>query len=101
VTVANPSTSGGTSAPTTFFVGPTGGVSSLGRTFAVVTVSQTSKDIAYDPLHREIFLSLPEGSASGNPISVLDLATAKIVGAQFAGSNPDLLAISDDNQFLY
>jgi hypothetical protein len=101
VTVANPSTSGGTSAPTTFFVGPTGGVSSLGRTFAVVTVSQTSKDIAYDPLHREIFLSVPEGSASGNTISVLDLATAKIVGAQFAGSNPDLLAISDDNQFLY
>ena len=101
VTVANPSTSGGTSAPSTFFVGPTGGVSSLGRTFAMVTVSQTSKDLAYDPVHREIFLSVPEGSASGNTISVLDIATAKIVGAQFAGSNPNVLAMSDDSQFLY
>jgi hypothetical protein len=40
-------------------------------------------------------------SANGNTISVLDLATAKIVGSQFAGSNPNVIAISDDNQFLY
>jgi hypothetical protein len=101
VTVANPPASGGLSAPSTFFVGPTGGTSSLGATFAMVTVSQASKDLAYDPLHREIFLSVPEGTAPGNTISVLDLATATIVGAQFAGSNPDLLAMSGDSQFLY
>jgi hypothetical protein len=67
----------------------------------MVVVGQASKDFVYDPLHREIFLSVPEGNASGNTISVLDIATAKIVGTQFAGSNPNLLAISDDSQFLY
>jgi len=101
VTVANPPASGGLSDPSTFLVGPTGGTSSLGASYAMVTVSQASRDLVYDPVHREIFLSAPEGSASGNTVSVLDLATAKIVGVQFAGSNPNVLAISDDSQFLY
>lgn len=101
VTVANPTSNGGVSAPSTFFVGPTGGTSSLGASYAMVVVGQTSRDMVYDPVHREIFLSVPEGSASGNTISVLDIATAKVVGAQFAGSNPNVLAMSDDSQFLY
>jgi hypothetical protein len=32
---------------------------------------------------------------------VLDLSTASFIGSQFAGSNPNLLALSDDSQFLY
>ena len=101
VTVANPAANGGVSAPSSFFVGSSAGTSTGGAGFAATTISQTSKDIAFDRAHQEIFLSVPNISASGNAIAVLDLATATIVGAQFAGSNPDILAISDDDQFLY
>src|SRR6185437_2938666 len=38
---------------------------------------------------------------NGNSVAVLDLSTATFSGAQFAGSNPNLLALSDDSQFLY
>jgi hypothetical protein len=67
----------------------------------VAIVSQASKDLVFDSAHQEIFLSVPNVSTSGNTIAVLDVGTAKIVGEQFAGSNPDVLGISDDNQFLY
>ncbi len=101
ITVANPAASGGVSAASTFFVGTAGGTSSSGAGFAVSVVNQASKDLVFDPAHQEIFLSVPNGNATGNTISVLDVGTAKIVGEQFAGSNPDVLGISDDNQFLY
>jgi 6-phosphogluconolactonase (cycloisomerase 2 family) len=44
---------------------------------------------------------VPNTVANGNAIAVLDLATVTIVGEQFAGSNPDVLSMSDDYQFLY
>jgi len=101
VTVANPAANGGVSAASSFFVGSAGGTSTSGSGFAVAVVNQVSKDMVFDPAHQEIFLSVPNVSASGNTISVLDVGTAKIVGEQFAGSNPDVLGISDDDQFLY
>jgi hypothetical protein len=101
ITVANPAANGGVSAPSTFFIGSTVGTSGTGAGFAVTMLNQASKDLVYDPTHQEIFLSVPNIGASGNTVSVLDLATAKVVGAQFAGSNPNVLAISDDSQFLY
>jgi YVTN family beta-propeller protein len=102
ITVANPSANGGISAPSTFFVGTTGGTSSAGTSFAVSALSQASKDIVFDSAHRVIYLSVP-GTVPGigNTVSVLDPFTSKIVGEQFAGSNPNLLAISGDGQFLY
>ena len=101
ITVANPAASGGVSAASTFFVGTVGGTSTSGTGFAVAVVNQASKDLVFDPAHQEIFLSVPNANASGNTISVLDVGTAKIVGEQFAGRNPDVLGISEDNQFLY
>jgi hypothetical protein len=101
ITVANPTANGGVSAASTFFIGSSGGSSSKMAGFAVAMVNQSSRDIVFDPTHQEIFLSVPSSNASGNSISVLDLATTKIVGEQFAGSNPHILAISDDDQFLY
>jgi hypothetical protein len=102
ITVSNPSTKGGVSAASNFFIGTTGGTSSAGTRFAVTVLNQASKDIVFDPVHRVIYLSVPGTAPTlGNTVSVLDQATAKIVGEQFAGSNPDLLAISDDGQFLY
>jgi hypothetical protein len=101
ITVSNPPASGGVSAPSTFFIGTTGGMSSAGTGFAVTVLSQPSRDIAFDTNHQEIFLSVPNTVANGNAIAALDLVTTTIVGAQFAGSNPDVLSMSDDYRFLY
>jgi IPT/TIG domain-containing protein len=101
IVVANPQANGGNSSGATFFVGSTGGTSSAGTGFAVQIVNQASKDIAFNPQARFFYLSLGNSSATGNTIAVLDAATATIVGQQYAGSNPNILAISDDSQFLY
>ncbi len=102
ITVANPSASGGVSAASPFFIGTTGGTSSAGTGFAVTALNQASNDIAFDAAHQLIYLSVPGTVPSlGNTVAVLDPTSTKIVGEQFAGSNPHLLAISSDSQFLY
>jgi hypothetical protein len=102
ITVANPLATGGVSAGSTFLIGTTGGTSSAGTGYSVIQLNQASKDLAFDQVNGMIYLSVPGTADSiGNTVAVLDPATAKIVGEQFAGSNPDLLAISDDGQFLY
>ncbi len=97
IAVANPANNGGTSAGSTFFVGTTGG-----NGFAVSVLNQTSNDLIYDPLHHVIMLSVPSTSpAHGNTISALDPSTETIISSQFAGSEPGILALSDDSHFLY
>jgi len=101
ITVANPTGSGGTSSSWTLFIGASGGISSVGTGFAVQIVNQASNDIVFDPFDQLFYLSVPNASPSGNTIAVLDPSTAQIVGEQYAGSNPNVIAISDDGQFLY
>jgi hypothetical protein len=101
IVVANPAATGGSSAGATFFVGSAGGTSSPGAGFAFQVVNQVSKDIGFDRVSQRFYLSVPNSAATGNTIVVLDPATTTIVGQQFAGSNPDILSISDDGQFLY
>ena len=96
VTVANPIASGGTSAGFTFFVGSSGGAN-----FAVTSINVPAQDLAYDPSLQRLYLSVANSAANGNSISVLDLGTLTVTGSQFAGSNPGVLSISDDAQFLY
>jgi hypothetical protein len=86
-----------TSAPQTFFVGSTGGTG-----YAEVEIDQEANDIVNDPVNNVLYLSVPgAAAANGNTISVLDLASGQISTSQFAGSEPDALAISDDSAFLY
>jgi hypothetical protein len=95
VTVSSPEN--GTSSPATFLVGTTGS-----SNYAMVVVNQWANDIAYDAAHQVIYLSVPGASpTAGNSISVLDLASASITSSTSAGSDPDALAISDDDQYLY
>jgi hypothetical protein len=97
IAVANPANTGGTSGGSTFFVGTTGG-----NGFAVSVLNQASNDLIYDPLHQVIMLSVPStASAHGNTISALDPSTETIISSQFAGSEPDILALSGDSHFLY
>jgi hypothetical protein len=90
-------TNGSASAPYTFLVGNPGATD-----FAVISITQAAQDIVYDPLNQVLYLSV-KGTAATHPntISILDPTTASITSAQPAGSNPDVLAISDNSQFLY
>lgn len=96
ITVANPVVTGGVSAPESLMIGSSGAAG-----FATAIINTPSNDLVYDRAHQAIYLSVPNSVASGNSISVLDLASLTISGEQFAGSNPHVLAISDDDQFLY
>ncbi len=61
-----------------------------------------SNDLVSDPVNQVIYLSVPSvAGPSGNTISVLDPASGTITSSQFAGSEPNVIAISDDSQFLY
>lgn len=97
ISVANSPPSGNISNSSTFFTGTTGGTG-----FAAVTIPQQSNDLVSDPVHQVIYLSVP-GVATANPntIAVINEANAGISTSQFAGSNPNVLAISDDSSLLY
>ncbi len=97
VTVSNPAASGGNSTSSTFFTGSFGGPS-----YAVLLLNQDSADLVYDPIHQMIYLSVQNSAATNpNTISVLGLSTGGIVSSTPAGSQPNILAISDDSKFLY
>ena len=96
VTVVNPVASGGASAAFTFFTG-TAQVNGV----SIAVLNKASKDIAYDPARQLIYATTANTDPNGNSVAVLDLSTASFIGSQFAGSNPNLLALSDDSQFLY
>lgn len=91
VTVVNPGPGGGTSDPAVFSIA-----------YAPTVVNQAAYDLVWDATNQLIYLGVPSLAASnGNTIVALDPATGTIQGSQFAGSEPTVLAISDDDQFLY
>ncbi|HXA85989.1 MAG TPA: IPT/TIG domain-containing protein, partial [Candidatus Dormibacteraeota bacterium] len=102
ITVANPAANGGTSAGSTLFVGTSPGTSTTGAGFAVTVLNQPANDIIFDPASNVILFSSPSTDAvHGNTISALDLASGSVISSMFAGSEPNVLALSSDNQFLY
>ena len=88
--------------------GPGGGSSTSllfginGFNYTPLVVSQLANDMVWDPTNQVIYLSVPSlAPANGNTIAVLNPTSGAIQSTQFAGSEPDALAISDDSQFLY
>ncbi len=91
VVVANPSPGGGTSTPVPFAIA-----------FAPTVINQAADDLVWDATHQLIYLSVPSLAASnGNTVSALNPTTGSITLSQFAGSEPDVLAIDGGDQFLY
>ena len=93
-----------------FSPSPGGGISAFlpfpinsGTGNGTLVVNQPSSDLVWDPKSLAIYLSVPSlaGPATGNTISVLDPVAGTLTKSQFAGSEPDVLAISDDSQFIY
>jgi hypothetical protein len=94
VVVVNPGPGGGTSTSLQFAIN--------GFSYTPLVVSQLANDMVWDPVNQMIYLSVPSlASANGNTIAVLNPTSGSIQSTQFAGSEPDALAISDDSQFLY
>ena len=69
--------------------------------FPRTEIEQAANDLVWDPVHQVIYLSVPPTVPGGSGIAVLDPATAKIQSFTPLGNNPDVLAISDDGQYLY
>jgi len=91
VVVLTPAPGGGASTPAVFTIAN-----------VPFVVSQASNDLVWDSAHQLIYLSVPSlASANGNTVAALNPFTGSITSSQFAGSEPDVLAVSGDNQFLY
>lgn len=91
VVVVNPAPGGGPSTPLFF-----------GINYQPMVVTQLANDLVWDATHQLIYLSVPSlASSNGNTVAALDPVSGNIQSAQFAGSEPDVLAISDDSQYLY
>jgi trimeric autotransporter adhesin len=91
VAVMNPGPGGGTTTPLPFAIN-----------YQPMVVNQLANDLIWDANSQLIYLSVPSlAGSNGNTIAALNPLTGAIVQTQFAGSEPDVLAMSDDSQFLY
>lgn len=91
VDVLNPTPGGGVTLPLAFSIN-----------YLPTVVGQAATDLVWDKTHQLIYLSVPSlASSNGNTVVALDPTTGSIQSSRFAGSEPDKLAISADNQFLY
>ena len=73
--------------------------------FDVVTarlLNLTTSDLVYDPVRKNILAGVP-GSAGTNKQSVIaiDPLTGSVSSTVFLGSDPGVMALSDDGRFLY
>lgn len=96
LSVSNPTPGGGTSTGAAFKV------NSNSSTSGETVVDVAANDLAWDPVNQVIYLSLPSSDgANGNSVEVLDPTTGNLGTSVFAGSEPDLLAVSKTSQYLY
>jgi hypothetical protein len=94
VDVVNPPASGGISGHATFAIA-TGGT-------AVVNLSQSVDDIAWDPANFVLYAATSDSAATDpHAIVVIDPATAAIDTALDTTDTPQYLSVSSDSEFLY
>lgn len=71
-------------------------------TIASDFVALPANDVVWDATHARLYVSVPStAGAGGNSVAAIDPATGTITSTAFVGSEPAVLAISDDAQFLY
>lgn len=68
----------------------------------VHTVNLTTNDLVYDSVTNKIYVSIPSANGSnGNSIGVINPNTYLLENTIFIGSEPTVLAISDNGQYIY
>ncbi len=71
-------------------------------TLEMSIIGITANSLAWDPVAQKIYLSLPSADGkNGNAIQVLDPMTGLLGANVFAGSEPNLLAVSSTGKYLY
>jgi uncharacterized protein (TIGR03437 family) len=69
---------------------------------SVTTLHIEANSLAWDPTFHQIYLTLPSTDGSnGNAVQVLNPVTGALGANVFAGSEPDLVAVSPGSQYLY
>lgn len=90
VVVENPSPGGGNSSALKFQV------------FSYMQVNETANDVVWDAQHQLLYLSIPSTALTNpNSITALDPFTNLVAAFQPTGNDPNVLAISDNGQYLY
>lgn len=68
----------------------------------VYTMNVTTNDLVYDAITNKIYASIPSSNGSnGNSIGVINPSTRVLENTIFMGSEPSVLAISDNGQYIY
>lgn len=68
----------------------------------VNTLNITTNDLVYDSQTNRIYVSIPSANGSnGNSIGVINPDTYTLENTIFIGSEPSILAISDNGQYIY
>jgi hypothetical protein len=74
----------------------------LNAQLQVHTVQVTTNDLVYDSVTNKIYVSVPSANGSnGNSIGVINPNTFLLENTIFIGSEPTILAISDNGQYIY
>ena len=75
----------------------------LAHADSVQTINLPANDLVYDAVTRKIYVSVPSNAPNnrGNTITVIDPFTGVIGPSVFIGSEPNVLALSDDGRYLY
>lgn len=95
VTVSTAAPGGGVSGSSVFAIVATG-------TTQQITLNVTANDLVWDPVNQKIYLSIPSAAGvQGNSVQTLDPVTGTTGSAVFAGSEPNLLAVSSKSKYLY
>ncbi|MBP2284371.1 hypothetical protein H4V97_002689 [Flavobacterium sp. CG_23.5] len=68
----------------------------------VNTLNLTTNDLVYDSFTNKIYASIPSSNGSnGNSIGIINPTNNTLVNTVFIGSEPTVLAISDNGQYIY
>lgn len=68
----------------------------------VHTLNLVTNDLVYDAVTNKIYASVPSASGSnGNSIGIIDPNTYLLLNTVYMGSEPTVLAISDNGQYIY
>lgn len=68
----------------------------------VHTVQVTTNDLVYDSVTNKIYASIPSSNGSnGNSIGIINPTNYTLENTIFVGSEPTILAISDNGQYIY
>ncbi|WP_204345387.1 T9SS type A sorting domain-containing protein [Psychroserpens algicola] len=70
--------------------------------FEVNIIDLNTNDLVYDAVTDKIYASIPSSNGTnGNSIGIINLDTYELESTVFIGSEPSVLAISDNGQYIY